>query len=160
MALANASVPRELLENPPLAAPRQNWVKGSLPNLDADIVKTLEQCLAYSPTDRPSIAEVEKVLRRHLLKDKHKGLMVMGAQVKELNSQNRRAKITSSVGAEISIEYDGYDFKVASYLGDVTVNNDPVSVGYVMPGASVITFGSVSNRGFVTFDISNPEVVS
>lgn len=160
MALANASVPRELLEYPPLPVPQKNWVQGSLPHLDADIVKILEQCLAYSSTDRPNIADVEKVLRRHLLKDKHKGLLVMDAQVKELNSQNRRAKIKSSVGAEITIEYNGYDFKVATYVGDVTVNNDPVSVGYVMPGASVITLGSGSNRGFVTFDISNPEVVS
>ncbi|EOX4326542.1 hypothetical protein ACPF35_000728 [Vibrio cholerae] len=84
----------------------------------------------------------------------------MEDQAKELNSQNRKAKINSSVGAEISIEYDGYDFKVVTYVGDVSVNNEPVNIGYVMPGASVITLGSGSNRGFVTFDISNPEVVS
>lgn len=160
MALANASIPKELLEYPPHPVPHKKWAQGSLPNLDADIVEILEKCLSYSPTDRPSIADVEKVLRRHLLKDKHKGLMVMGDQVKELNNQNRRAKIISSVGAEITIEYDGYDFKVAAYVGSITVNNDPVSVGYVMPGASVITLGSGPNRGFVTFDISNPEVVS
>lgn len=158
--LANASIPKELLEYPPQPVPHKKWVQGRLPNLDANILEVLEQCLSYSPIDRPSIANVEKALRRHLLKDKHKGLMVMGDQVKELNNQNRKAKIISSVGAEITIEYDGYDFKVAAYVGSITVNNDPVRVGYVMPGASVITLGSGPNRGFVTFDISNPEVVS
>ncbi|EMC8145334.1 serine/threonine protein kinase [Vibrio cholerae] len=160
MVLANADVPRELREYPPLPLPYKNWVQRSLPDLDPHIAEILEQCLAYLPSARPSIADVEKVLRRYLLKDKHKGLMVMEDQAKELNSQNRKAKINSSVGAEISIEYDGYDFKVVTYVGDVSVNNEPVNIGYVMPGASVITLGSGSNRGFVTFDISNPEVVS
>jgi serine/threonine protein kinase len=163
MALTNASVPQELMEYPPLPSKR-GWVKGSLPSLDSDIVDILEKCLEYSPDDRPTIAEVEQVLRRHLLKDKHKGLMVMNCQVKELNSQNRRAKISSTSGTslngEITIDYDGYGFKVAAIGGDVTVNNDQVNVGHVLPGASVITLGSGSNRGFVTFDISNPEVVS
>ncbi|CAK1712832.1 Protein kinase [Vibrio crassostreae] len=163
MALANANVPRELLEYPPLPSGR-GWVQNSLPSLDSDIVNILERCLAYSPADRPTIAEVEKVLRRHLLRDKHKGLMVMESQVKELNSQNRRAKISSTYGTslngEITIEYDGYDFKVAALGGDVTVNNDQVNVGHILPGASVITLGTPARRGFVTFDISNPEVVS
>lgn len=163
MVLTNASVPKELTEYPPLPS-RRGWVQGSLPSLDSDIVDILEQCLEYSPDDRPTIAEVEKVLRRYLLKDKHKGLMVMGCQVKELNCQNRRAKISSTYGTslngEITIEYDGYGFKVSAIGGDVTVNNDQVNVGHVLPGASVITLGSGSNRGFVTFDISNPEVVS
>jgi serine/threonine protein kinase len=160
MALANASVPRELLEYPPLPSGR-GWGQGSLPSLDSDIVDVLEQCLEYSPSDRPTISEVEKVLRRHLLKDKHKGLLVMDSQVKELNSQNRRAKIyATSLNGEITIEYDAYDFKVAALGGSVTVNNDQVNVGHILPGASVITLGTGPNRGFVTFDISNPEVVS
>ena len=164
LVLANANIPDELLNYPPMPVPYTNWVRGRLPNLDADIVDILEKCISYLPSDRPRIAEVEKVFRRHLLKDKHKGLLVMGDQVKELNCKNRRAKIRSMVGnslnGEIAIEYDGYDFRVVEFSGIVSINNDPVSVGYIMPGASVITLGSGSNRGFVTFDISNPEVVS
>ncbi|NOH19471.1 serine/threonine protein kinase [Vibrio cyclitrophicus] len=163
MALANATVPQQLFQYPPLPA-GTGWIQSSLPNLDLDIVDILERCLAYSPADRPAITEVEKVLRRHLLKDKHKGLLVMGGQVKELNNQNRRAKISSSAGTslngEITIEYNGYDFKVAALGGDVTVNNDQVGVGHILPGASVITLGTPLRRSFVTFDISNPEVVS
>ena len=163
MALANAQVPRGFLEYPPLPVAR-GWIKNCLPLLSPDIANVLEQCLAYSPADRPSILEVEKLLRRHMLKDKHKGLIVMGIEVKELNSRNRKAKIVSTHGTrlngEITIEYDGYDFKVVALDGDVTVNNDSITVGYILPGASVITLGSTGNRGFVTFDISNPEVVS
>lgn len=159
MALSGAQVPSELLKYPPQPS-RSGWVRSSLPNLDLDIATILEQCLSYLPKNRPTIADVENVLRRHLLKDKHKGLMVMGTQVKELNCHNRRAKISSNFGGEISIEYDGYDFKVVEIIGDVAVNNDPVSIGYILPGASVITFGTVAGRGFVTFDISNPEVIS
>ncbi|MEM6250501.1 serine/threonine-protein kinase [Shewanella vaxholmensis] len=163
MALTNARVPNELMEYPPRSSGR-GWVQDSLPNLDSDIADVLEQCLEYYPDDRPRIAEVEKVLRKHLLKDKHKGLMVMNSQVKELNCQNRRAKISSTFGTilngEITIEYDGYGFKVAALGGDVTVNNEQVNIGHILPGASVITLGSGSNRGFVTFDISKPEVVS
>ncbi|WP_394134534.1 serine/threonine-protein kinase [Aliivibrio fischeri] len=163
MALAGASVPRELLEYPPLPS-GQGWVQSSLPSLDSGIANILERCLAYSPVDRPTIVEIERLLRRHLLKDKHKGLMVMASQVKELNNRNRRAKVSSTSGTslngEITIEYDGYDFKVAALDGDVTVNNNQVNVGHILPGASVITLGTSARRSFVTFDISNPEVVS
>lgn len=163
MALVNAKVPRELTEYPPLPV-TQGWIRNCLPLLSPDISNILEQCLAYLPANRPSILEVEQLLRRHMLKDKHKGLIVMGSDVKELNCRNRGAKITSTNGThlkgEITIEYDGYDFKVVAFAGDVAVNNHSIQVGYILPGASVITLGATGNRGFVTFDISNPEVVS
>ncbi|ABM25034.1 protein kinase [Shewanella sp. W3-18-1] len=163
MALSNAIVPRELLEFPPRCA-NNGWVKNSLPSLDSDIAEILERCLEYKPEARPTIDQVEKILRKHLLKDKHKGLIVMGNEVRELNNQNRRAKISSihgnNLNGEITIEYDSYEFKVAAIGGSVTVNNEVIKVGYILPGASVITLGSDSNRRFVTFDISNPEVVS
>lgn len=164
LALTQARVPQRLLEHPPQAV-GNGWLQANLPNLDPNIVSILEQCLAYAPENRPTVVKVEQVFRRHLLKDRHKGLLVMDNQVKELNSNNRRAKITSTLGTtlngEITIEYDGYDFKVVAYAGAVFINNYQVVVtGQILPEASVITLGNGKKRGFVTFDISNPEVVS
>ncbi|MEH8015632.1 serine/threonine protein kinase [Rheinheimera muenzenbergensis] len=163
LALTQVNVPEGLLKYPPQPV-GLGWLQNTLPDLDPDIVSILERCLEYTPKDRPQIVEVEHAFRRHLLKDRHKGLLVMDQQVKELNCHNRRAKITYTVGntlhGEIAIEYNGYDFNVIAFSGAVFVNNTAVTIGQKLPGASVITLGNGKKRGFVTFDISNPEVVS
>jgi len=164
LALAGVNAPDALFQYPPLPA-GNGWLQAELPNLDSAIVSIIEQCLSHSPQNRPSISKVEGLLRRYLLKDRHKGLLVMGTQVKELNGTNRSSKIsfgsTGNIKGEITIKYDGFDFNVVALRGDVTINNIIVNVGDLLPEASVITLGSGSgSRGFVTFDISNPEVVS
>ena len=53
-----------------------------------------------------------------------------------------------------------FDFIVTDINGDVTVNNQVVPIGFKMPGCSVLTFGKINGlRKFVTFDVSNPEVM-
>ena len=69
--------------------------------------------------------------------------------------------ISSGSLGSIGIRYDGIRFLVESVSGQVTVNNEDVSVGDRLPSCCVITFGSSSgNRKFVTFDVSNPEVTA
>jgi len=62
----------------------------------------------------------------------------------------------------INIEYNGLEFYVASSEGKVYINNIEASVNQVLPGSCVITIGDPKygpHRRFVTFDISNPEVI-
>jgi serine/threonine-protein kinase len=57
--------------------------------------------------------------------------------------------------------YDGLRFKVQSVTGAVTINNQNIVVGYVLPGSCVIVIGppdKLAARKFITVDVSHPEV--
>ncbi len=130
------------------------------PALDGDVAKALEGCLELSPANRPTMAEVSKILGRDLLRNKHRARIVTASKVLELHAGNRAINISSSVGS-VRITYDGVDFSVAEVTGDVYVNNTRVAVGFKMLSACVITIGATGpNRAFVTFDVSNPEIMA
>lgn len=60
------------------------------------------------------------------------------------------------------IKYDGFNFLVDAVNGSVLVNNQLVQENQALPKSCVITLGDNSGgrpRLFMTFDISNPEVV-
>ncbi|WP_411959088.1 serine/threonine protein kinase [Pseudomonas sp. s4] len=133
-------------------------VEGLLVGLHAEIVEVFVRCLKDKPEDRPSMREVVNVLSRHLLKDRHKALVVMGREVHHLDSNNSKIELTAKDIGGIAIAYDGFEFKVLSCSGAVYLNNTPVKEGSLVPGCCVITFGVPGNRRFVTFDVSNPEV--
>ncbi|WP_325893017.1 serine/threonine-protein kinase [Grimontia sp. NTOU-MAR1] len=163
-ALALAGVPPQVsLFNQPPTPVGTDWLSSYI-ELEPELCLLLESCLSYEASDRPTMNEVESSLRKHLLKDRHKGLLVMGAEAKEISSSNRKAKLRfgSQVSghSEIEIEYDGFRFFVSALSGTVSINNIGARQGLPMPQASVITLEAGQNRGFVTFDISNPEVVS
>ena len=59
-------------------------------------------------------------------------------------------------------KYDGLNFKLKNVLGEVYMNNIHVTADKNISGACVVGIGAnnrhYSERSFVTFDISNPEV--
>jgi eukaryotic-like serine/threonine-protein kinase len=135
-------------------------VRAAFPALDADLAKGIEGCLDQSATNRPEMSEVQRLLGRDLLKNKHRARIVNGSTIHELNANQRVVNINSSVGS-IRITYDGLKFSVASVTGDVYVNNVRIASGFTMLSACVITIGTAGqNRAFITFDVSNPEIMA
>ena len=119
----------------------------------------IHACLATDPSKRPRALDVQALLARHLLRDQHRALVVMNGQAHLLDRNNRKIILNAGAVGSLTIEYDGLDFKVSSASGAVYFNNTPAQSGGVVPGCCVITFGDGSNRRFVTFDVSNPEVM-
>jgi eukaryotic-like serine/threonine-protein kinase len=130
------------------------------PKLNVEVAKTLEACLDLSPIGRPSMSEVTAILGRDLLRDKHRARVGTQAQAYELNATKRTVNLSFQSQGSLSIRYDGYEFKITALSGDVYVNNARATVGMTMLSACVITIGSAAPRAFVTFDISNPEVMA
>ncbi|MFL9951952.1 serine/threonine-protein kinase [Paraburkholderia nemoris] len=159
LALLNATPPSEIFDRPPrpVVEGALSSLRGSLPD---DLVSMLEGCLSYKPANRPLMSEVEQVLRRHLLKDKHRALVVMGGKAHQLNATSRKMTLTYGAIGSVEIGYDGFNFSVLTWSGIVSINNESVSVGAVLPECCVITFGVGAARTFVTFDVANPEVMS
>ncbi|WP_438397401.1 serine/threonine-protein kinase [Caballeronia sp. DA-9] len=159
LALLGAKPPKEILERPPkpVAANALAYLAGDVPSA---LSTMLEQCLSYVATQRPSMRAIEETLRQHLLKDKHRALVVMGGVTHELHATKRTMKLTYGVIGVVQIGYNGFRFSVLAFDGVVSINNQPVSVGHVLPDCCVITFGAGAARAFVTFDVSNPEVMS
>lgn len=99
------------------------------------------------------------ILRRHLLHNRHRALLVLDSTKFEINANSSHvvAKV-GNIGA-VGIAYDGVRFTVSSLTGLVRINNTTVTVGDRLPDCCVIAFGDNSARRFVTFDVSNPEVM-
>lgn len=156
--LIEKNLPAHLLQEPPVALPKGK-VGLILNGLPQDVIDVMEACLGYRAVDRPQIKEVEMVLRRHLLHNRHRALLVLDATKYEINASSPHvvAKV-GSLGA-VGIAYDGVRFTVSSLTGSVRVNNTTVAVGDRLPDCCVIAFGDNSARRFVTFDVSNPEVM-
>jgi serine/threonine protein kinase len=158
LALLGNSPPKELALRPPqpvsLAA-----LSPSLPGLQADVAALIHRCLEADPTSRPAMIDVQSRLARHLQQNEHRALVVMNGQAHHLDRKNRRIALNAGAVGSMVIEYDGFDFNVSSASGAVYLNNSVATAGSVVPGCCVITFGTGSNRRFVTFDVSNPEVM-
>ncbi|CAG9170362.1 Serine/threonine-protein kinase PknD [Cupriavidus pinatubonensis] len=159
LALLKAPPPAAILERPPKSVD-----KGALAALEktlpSDVVTLLEACLSYRAADRPPIGEVEALLRKHLLHDKHRALLVMGGKNYELSATSRRVTLTYGTIGTMVVGYDGFRFFVEALSGIVSVNNNSIAVGAELPNCCVITFGTAPVRSFVTFDVSNPEVMA
>lgn len=158
LALLYTDLPNELMSRPPTALPKGTLapLKGTLPD---EVVDILERCLCYESKYRPLISEVETALRRHLLKGRHRALIVLGAKTHEINMASPTATVRYKVVNSIGIIYNGVTFNVASIAGTVGVNNRNLKIGDEFPDCCVIAFGQKGDRSFATFDISNPEVM-
>jgi len=128
-----------------------------------EIQSILEQCLSSYPSERPKISEVKDVLQRYLLYDKHKALLTYDTQQHTLDKDNKRVKLNLENIGGCEIHYNGNDFIVKNVTGEVYINNNPLHNNFLMEGSTLISIGSSErsymNRIFITFDISNPEVV-
>jgi len=136
-------------------------IAAHVPELQHEIADVIEACLAHDHTQRPKMCEVRDVLAQFLVRDRHRARMIMGNTVYELHSGNRNVKLKSAIGM-LHVHYDGLGFRVRDINGEVFVNNGPALKGQEMPPACVITFGSPerTSRAFLTFDVSNPEVLA
>ena len=123
-----------------------------------DIRQIIERCLSYSPQDRPTMREVEIVLRRHLLRNRHRALIVLGSTTHEINAEVSYATVGSNTRGSIGIRYDGLKFVIDKIVGTIAINNTPAVLHSELPACCVIAFG-VEARSFVTFDVSNPQVM-
>ncbi|WP_353376625.1 serine/threonine-protein kinase [Microbulbifer sp. NBRC 101763] len=160
LALLSNQVPPELYQQPPIQI-EDGKLNDYLAGVPEDVVSVIEQCLNSTPENRPSIRGVEEVIRRHLLRNRHRALLVLGDQTHEINASSPGGVVSSGSLGSLGIHYDGIHFLVKSVSGQVTVNNEAVIIGDRLPSCCVITFGSNSgNRKFVTFDVSNPEVTA
>lgn len=155
----NKPFPKELKKFPPDAL-----VSGSvfdvLQGMPLEIVNLLEACLCTEPAQRPVMRYVEEVLRKHLLFNKHRGLLVVDDKIHELHAASKFANIILSPTVSVSIKYDGLSFQVSALSGLIYINNVAAVVGAELPACCVITIEVGANRKFVTFDVSNPEVMS
>lgn len=160
--LAFKDLPTEIKKLPP--QPLISGVFSSLPfAIPADLTGLLEKCLAYECMDRPPIDIVRNELARQLLRDKHQALAVHKRKPYFFNAKNRSAILDYPTVGKIEITYDGLKFFVSETNGEVFINNSPVVTGVEIPGSCVVALGGAQrkndNRAFITFDVSNPEVV-
>jgi eukaryotic-like serine/threonine-protein kinase len=122
----------------------------------------LDRTLAEDPNNRTSILEVRSLLEKYLLRNKHRALFVYGGQAYTLEKTNRLVRLDVKNYGSLHIKYDGLNFLIDFVSGAVFINNQIASKGQILPKNCVITLGEPSRKAerlFITFDISNPEVV-
>lgn len=158
LALLYTELPKEIMSRPPSELPKGtlNPIKGPLPD---EVVDVLEQCLSYVSKNRPSILDVEAILKRHLIKERHRALIVLGDKSHEINITSPSATVRYKVANSVVIIYNGFSFHVSAIEGIVFINNTDLKIGDELPDCCVIAFGPKGDRSFATFDISNPEVM-
>jgi serine/threonine protein kinase len=159
IALLNRDLPPELAGRPPRPLPPRSLAR-SAPELPVDVSSMIERCVVLLPQDRPAIAEVRDLLGLYLLRDRHRAIMVMGSSKYELSSQSRDVHLQAGIVGSLDIHYDGLRFTVQGVAGETFINATTATPGQHMPPACVITFGTGRNRAFLTFDVSNPEVLA
>ncbi len=157
LTLINAQIPEELKQRPPIPL-ATGTLKGIFTDMPSDVIEVLEKCISNEPKSRPTMRTVESILRRYLLQYKHRALLILGNKTHEINVRKPSANITIGTIGTIGIHYDGLQFKVTNRTGTVFVNNMVININDELPKCCVITFGQ-TNRRFVTFDVSNPEVM-
>lgn len=159
--IAVRDLPAELKQAPPAPLPEMYFDK--LPHKIADeLVRILRACLNPNPVERPLMQDVRDLLAKHLLRDRHKALIVFQGQSSHLDASHRSVSLRLPSLGDVEIHYDGFSYYVHKVSGDVYINNRRVTVGDVLPGACVVTLGAPEHqnqRRYVTFDLSHPEIV-
>lgn len=120
----------------------------------------IDGCLALAPTARPDLDTIARALKRELLVNRHRALIADGSSMLVLDHNHPRIKATRGNSDSIEIVYDGYDFKLSQIQGNVSINNQPATIGSILNGSYVIVLGTSGPRRFVTFDVSHPEVLA
>ena len=159
--VALRSLPEDLVQQPPQPA-SQGYFRQTQFELPEEITELLDRCLAAVPSDRPPMSTVRDTLAKHLLRNRHKALVVFQGKPSYLDKSNRNVSLTLANMGKIAIEYDGFSFRVTRLEGDVYINSLRAEVGHELPGACVVTLGApeqASKRRYVTFDLSHPEIV-
>lgn len=159
LSLINQSIPTALKTQPPSEIDHGE-IAVFLDGVTPDIIDVIAKCLSYKPADRPDMSEVEKTIRKHLLFNQHRALIVLGNQTHLINETSPRATVSVTSHGSVEIFYSGTNFTITNFSGQILVNNASVVIGDELPACCVITFGGQASRRFVTFDVSNPEVTA
>lgn len=161
LSLGISDLPAELIHHPPILSSADYFSAVSF-HLEEDLVSILNACLEEVPSRRPNMCDVRDLLAKHLLHNRHRALVVFNGKASYLDASRQSVVLNlPSIGA-IGIRYDGFNFMVDSVSDEVFINNDSVAVGDHLPGACVVTLGAPSRRAtrkYITFDLSNPEIV-
>lgn len=155
--LLSKNIPSALTKQPPFQ-PSLDEFSVAFAGLPKEVSKILHRCLATDKASRPTMQEISELIKKQLLKNKHRATVVLNGVVHQLDNNNRKITLNATIG-KLTIEYNGLEFIVAKVTGNVYINNTSVSAGNIVPGCCVLTFGNGSGRTFVTFDVSNPEVM-
>lgn len=127
-----------------------------------EVSEMLFSCLAQETANRPEMREVKRTIEKHLLYNKHRALTILSAKTSYLDHTNTNASLKYGEVASVDIKYDGFEFKLSNVSGDIFVNSARVGEDHALPGACVLTFGAPelgNGRAYVTFDLSNPEII-
>ncbi|MDJ0507737.1 MAG: serine/threonine-protein kinase [Crocosphaera sp.] len=151
--------PKQLLRIPPEIEQIPSFSSFGL-DLPSAICDILDKTLAENPVNRPTMLEVKNLIGNYLLLGQHRGLLISGNQEYVIEKIKQVAKLDVPNYGSIHIKYDGLNFIIDLVKGAVFINNIPAQKGRSLPKDCVITLGEKdSSRLFITFDISNPEVV-
>jgi serine/threonine-protein kinase len=160
--IASMSLPAALSAVPP-TPPKVNPFSTLPAGLAGPVAEILNACLSTNPNDRPEMSRVRDILARYLLCNRHQALAVYAGKPSYLNSGEPVVALELPNVGSIEIQYDGLMFSVANAAGEVFINNRMAVVGEEIPGSCVVSLGSSARRAnervFITFDVSNPEVV-
>lgn len=162
-ALASAKFPAELLEAPPQRSNRAPSIRSVLPSLPEDLSEEIDRCLHPEPSERPKADALSRLLSRHLVRDQHKGLLVLdNGGIYEISHATRNAVLRIRSMGELKVQYDGVSFYIAAASGEVFKNNNTVVVGTSIEGACLFTFGGAhlgNKRSWIPFFPSHPEII-
>jgi serine/threonine-protein kinase len=161
LAIVLGRLPLELRQTPPRLPSRRGDFKKLPFVLPAEVADVLCACMDPDPAFRPNMTEVAQTMASHLLRDRHRALIVYRGEHYDLNSSDRAVVLSVNGQGTITLRYDGLRFVVDAVGGDVAINNTKVSTGDILPGSCVIVLGHVSlgtNRTNITVDVSHPEV--
>jgi serine/threonine-protein kinase len=131
--------------------------------LPSELQSILLECLNIDPTLRPKISLIRDLIAKYLLQNKHQAIAILNNEPKFLNKDIKRVSLSWKEIGTVEIVYDEFVFSVKSVSGEVYINNIDAKVGDQIPGACVVTIGAVTrhytDRAFIPFDTSHPEVV-
>lgn len=160
--LACHNLPPEMKKFPPKPVIHDQFSILSI-TIPTELTELLNGCLAYDPLERPSMETVRDELARHLLRGKHQALAVYKGTPYIINAGNLSAGLDFPDVGKIEILYTGLKYIVHVASGEVFINNSPAVSGEEIPGSCVVALGGPTRRNdqraFITFDVSNPEVV-
>ncbi|WP_238878557.1 serine/threonine-protein kinase [Achromobacter xylosoxidans] len=159
--LAMGDLPNELKYRPPKIEAKDFFEKLRF-GLRDELRNLLNHCLRESPNDRPRMKEIRDVIAKNILHETHRALVVFDGKSTFLNKKNRSVSLSAKGLGQIKIQYDGFDFRAVEVLGEVFINNRAVNNNIAIPGACVVALGAPEKknlRKYITFDLSNPEIV-
>lgn len=105
---------------------------------------------------------VRDEIAKYILFDNHQALAVINGTQHILNKDKRTANLGLGSIGSFQLNYNGFNFSLRNVSGEVYMNNIHIVNDIDIPGSCVVGIGAshrhYSERTFVTFDVSNPEV--